>query len=150
MIPSLEGWPTKAKEAPSPHKVRLTPLDTNLVFQSLLFFISIHKKESLGISDIFNIVCTPSPPPLPSPLLFCWGRGLNHLPWNETKWNMKWMKWNKMKYILFNKICINRKGPFCWGRGLNHLPWNEMKWNMKWMKWNKMKYILFNKICINK
>ena len=32
MIPSLEGWPTKAKEAPSPHKVRLAPLDTNPVF----------------------------------------------------------------------------------------------------------------------
>ena len=24
MTPSLEGWPTKAKEAPSPHEVRLT------------------------------------------------------------------------------------------------------------------------------
>ena len=35
MTPSLEGWPTKAKEAPSPHKVRLNPLDTNPVFQSL-------------------------------------------------------------------------------------------------------------------
>ena len=35
MIPSLEGWPTKAKEAPSPHEVRLAPLDTNPVFQSL-------------------------------------------------------------------------------------------------------------------
>ena len=33
VIPSLEGWPTKAKEAPSPHEVRLTPLDTNPVFQ---------------------------------------------------------------------------------------------------------------------
>ena len=32
MIPSLEGWPTKAKVAPSPHEVRLTPLDTNPVF----------------------------------------------------------------------------------------------------------------------
>ena len=32
---SLEGWPTKAKEAPSPHEVRLTPLDTNAVFQYL-------------------------------------------------------------------------------------------------------------------
>ena len=30
--PSLEGWPTKAKEAPSTHEVRLTPLDTNPVF----------------------------------------------------------------------------------------------------------------------
>ena len=35
MIPSLEGWPTKAKEAPSPHEVRLVPLYTNPVFQSL-------------------------------------------------------------------------------------------------------------------
>ena len=35
MTPSLEGWSTKAKEAPSPHEVRLAPLDTNPVFQSL-------------------------------------------------------------------------------------------------------------------
>ena len=35
MKPSLEGWPTKAKDAPSPHEVRLTPLDTNTVFQNL-------------------------------------------------------------------------------------------------------------------
>ena len=35
MTPSLEGWPTKAKEAPSPHEVRMSPLDTNPVFQSL-------------------------------------------------------------------------------------------------------------------
>ena len=34
MTPSLEGWPTKAIETP-PHKVRLTPLDTNPVFQCL-------------------------------------------------------------------------------------------------------------------
>ena len=32
MIPSLEGWPTKAKEAPSSHEVRLAPLDSNPVF----------------------------------------------------------------------------------------------------------------------
>ena len=35
VIPSLEGWPTKTKEAPSPHEVRLAPLDTNPVFQNL-------------------------------------------------------------------------------------------------------------------
>ena len=35
MIPSLEGCLTKAKEAPSPHEVRLTLLDTNAVFLSL-------------------------------------------------------------------------------------------------------------------
>ena len=28
VMPSLEGWPTKAKEAPSPHEVRLNLLDT--------------------------------------------------------------------------------------------------------------------------
>ena len=35
VIPSIEGWPTKAKEATSPHEVRLTPLDTNRLFQCL-------------------------------------------------------------------------------------------------------------------
>ena len=35
MTSSLEGWPTKAKEAPSPYELRLVPLDTNPVFQGL-------------------------------------------------------------------------------------------------------------------
>ena len=35
MIPSLERWPTKAKEASSHNEVRLTPLDTNPLFQCL-------------------------------------------------------------------------------------------------------------------
>ena len=35
MTPSLEGRPTKAKETPSPHEVRLAPLDINPVFQYL-------------------------------------------------------------------------------------------------------------------
>ena len=33
MTLSLEGWPTKTKAAPSPHEVRLAPLDNNPVFQ---------------------------------------------------------------------------------------------------------------------
>ena len=33
VTPSLEEWPTKAKEAPSPHEVSLAPLDSNPVFQ---------------------------------------------------------------------------------------------------------------------
>ena len=41
-LPSLEGWPTKAKEAPSPHEVRLAPLDTNPIFQSLLESLFLH------------------------------------------------------------------------------------------------------------
>ena len=35
MTPSLEGWPPNAKEALPPHEVRLAPLNTNPVFQSL-------------------------------------------------------------------------------------------------------------------
>ena len=35
MTPSLEGSPTKAKQAPSPHEVRLAPLDTNPVLHCL-------------------------------------------------------------------------------------------------------------------
>ena len=32
VTPLLEGWPTKAEEAPSPHEVCLAPLDNNPVF----------------------------------------------------------------------------------------------------------------------
>ena len=32
VIPSLKGWPIKAKETSSPHEVRLNTLDTNPVF----------------------------------------------------------------------------------------------------------------------
>ena len=35
MIPSLEGWPTKAKEAPSPHEVRPTLLTPTQYFNVL-------------------------------------------------------------------------------------------------------------------
>ena len=35
VAPSLDRWATKAKEAPSPHKVKLTLLDTNPVFQDI-------------------------------------------------------------------------------------------------------------------
>ena len=35
MTPSLEGWPTKAKEAPSLHEARLALLETNPVFSCL-------------------------------------------------------------------------------------------------------------------
>ena len=35
MTPSLEGSPTRVKEAPSPREVRLALLDTNPVFQCL-------------------------------------------------------------------------------------------------------------------
>ena len=34
MTPTLEGWPTKAKETP-PHEDRLATLDTNPVFRCL-------------------------------------------------------------------------------------------------------------------
>ena len=37
MRPSLERWPTNAKEAPSSHDVRMTPLDTNPIFQQGAF-----------------------------------------------------------------------------------------------------------------
>ena len=35
MTSSPEGLPTKAKEAPCPHEIRLSPLDTNPVFPCL-------------------------------------------------------------------------------------------------------------------
>ena len=39
MTPSLEGLPTKAKEARSSHEVRLAPMDTNPVFRCLGDFL---------------------------------------------------------------------------------------------------------------
>ena len=45
--------PTKAKEAPSPHEVRLSPLDTNPVFHSL-WVISIAKTASKKIGAVIR------------------------------------------------------------------------------------------------
>ena len=68
MTPSLEGWPTKAKEAPSPHEVRLAPLDTNPVFQSLgrklaVYIDSKYKLKSipskLGVSILITNIFNP-------------------------------------------------------------------------------------------
>ena len=50
MTPSLEGWSTKAKKAPSPHEVRLAPLDTNPIFQCL-------GENTLGIKLRFQMKC---------------------------------------------------------------------------------------------
>ena len=46
MIPSLEGWPTKATGAPSLNEVRLTPLETNPLFQCLRELFSNKEKKS--------------------------------------------------------------------------------------------------------
>ena len=55
MTPSLEGWPTKAKEAPSPHEVRLTPLDTNpVVVCNKLLFNKQDFKYFIGYKDAKN------------------------------------------------------------------------------------------------
>ena len=51
MTPSLEGLPTKAKEARSPHKVRLAPLDTNPVFQCLGEEVSVFTQAPLPELD---------------------------------------------------------------------------------------------------
>ena len=62
---SLEGQGTKAKEAPSSHEVRLTPLDTNPVYQCL--------GESLSIStQYFNVLVsvTTATPSWPSVLIY--------------------------------------------------------------------------------
>ena len=44
MTPSLEECETKAKETPSPHEVRSTQLDTNIVFQCLGYFFKLKKE----------------------------------------------------------------------------------------------------------
>ena len=47
VTPSLEGLPTKAKEAPSPHEVTLAPLDTNPVRQILSSNLAVLKMDLL-------------------------------------------------------------------------------------------------------
>ena len=58
MIPSLEEWPTKAKEASSPHEVKLTMLDTNpalvILFKSRLLNIFLSLLYSL-LQQLFAI-----------------------------------------------------------------------------------------------
>ena len=58
--PSVEGWPSKAKEATSTHEVKLTPLETNPLFQclgekyvqkNLSMYLNIYKK-------IYILICT--------------------------------------------------------------------------------------------
>ena len=66
VIPSLEGWSTMAKEAPSPHEVRRwTPLDTyvpvsvclsysyELIFTGILAFIMINHIIPLKQTQLF-------------------------------------------------------------------------------------------------
>ena len=57
VTPSLEGWPTKAKEAPSPHEVRMSLLDTNPVFQSLGGNLKTCKVKSLKktLTELFLV-----------------------------------------------------------------------------------------------
>ena len=52
MTPSLEGLSTKAKEAPSPHELRLAPLDTNPVFQCL--HVTVWDKFNFLFSEGFS------------------------------------------------------------------------------------------------
>ena len=57
MTLSLEGFSTKAKEAPSPHEVRLALLDTNPVFQCLWEKIRVHQM-SVHQNYFHRQVCT--------------------------------------------------------------------------------------------
>ena len=56
MTPTLEGWPTKAKETPSPHEDRLATLDTNPVFRCLRlkFFVSLLNRLHNGLYNGLN------------------------------------------------------------------------------------------------
>ena len=55
MTPLLEGLPTKAEETPSPHEVRLAPLDTNPVFQSLGVKIPSSQRKIIPHREIARI-----------------------------------------------------------------------------------------------
>ena len=54
VAPSLVWLPTEAKEAPSPHEVRLAPQDTNPVFQYLREIFQRLRKWLLSNSKVAN------------------------------------------------------------------------------------------------
>ena len=49
VTPSLEGPPTKAKEAPSPREVKLTLLDTNPIFQCFGEVVTLLDKNGFAV-----------------------------------------------------------------------------------------------------
>ena len=51
MILSLEGWPTKAKETPSHHEVRLTPLDTKPSISISREYFEVFKNKKTSKKD---------------------------------------------------------------------------------------------------
>ena len=61
MTPSLIGSPTKAKEAPSRHEVRLAPLDWCPVFQclgeliTLVVFTNFNERFGQGVELKFKV-----------------------------------------------------------------------------------------------
>ena len=101
MTPSLEGWPTKAKEAPSPHKVRLALLDTKPVFQSLggnnlfcenpvfeqlLYNFWVYAKriffcDEVSIRGLVNDK---------EGLLKCWSHNLMKINYQKVFWDLGW------------------------------------------------------------
>ena len=56
VIPWLEGWPTKDREAPSPHEVRLTQLDTKPVFRCLRSYFNVSIFQCLDCFHTFMIL----------------------------------------------------------------------------------------------
>ena len=58
MTPSLEGWSTKTKETPSPHEVKLTLQDTNLVFHCIVT-LGLLRKTTLRAAAIYlyHVLC---------------------------------------------------------------------------------------------
>ena len=54
MTKSLEGSPTKAKEVPSPHDIRLGPLDTNPVFHCLVIKTNTEDSVDVGLFHSFT------------------------------------------------------------------------------------------------
>ena len=64
---SLKRWPTKAKEAPSPHEVRPTQLDANPVFQYLgdkkiLNSVKNLEGKSCYLNQISSVSCVSKSP----------------------------------------------------------------------------------------
>ena len=88
---SLKRWPTKAKEAPSPHEVRPTQLDTNPIFQYLGDKKILNSVKNLKVN---HVVWTKSPlSPVYPNLLFDPNLLCNEVRLTPLDTNQRWLEW---------------------------------------------------------
>ena len=122
MTISLEVWPTKAKEAPSPNEVRLALLDTNPLFHSLRD-LSTQKSQKISLYGL-----------LLGKFYILWAEKVqrSYLSWNwrrmqnlERIWQILMWRLESLKNFHFNGVLLSKLYIF-WAKKVqgSYLSWN--------------------------